>query len=83
MVIESVSYTGKIRQPLEEPIASTEYHERSMMVSIRTRHAPFISIRAPPAPFQQPFHPRLVEVAKLDPIAEPERIQVDSLMVRA
>ena len=25
----------------------------------------------------------IVEVAKLDPIAEPERIQVDSLMVRA
>lgn len=42
MVIESVSYTGKIRQPVEEPIASTEYHERSMMVSIRTKHAHFI-----------------------------------------
>lgn len=43
MVIESVSYTGKIRQPwVEEPIASTEYHERSMMVSIRTKHALYI-----------------------------------------
>lgn len=56
MVIESVSYTGKIRQPVEEPIASTEYHERSMMVSIRTKHAPFISIRLLP-PVSATFSP--------------------------